>query len=734
MSGRLTLGEFVAFSRYLVLLSWPLIAFGWVINIVQRGVASWERMLEVLRRAAEPVAGRRRRTREADRVDRQASRSRHLTFRYPNARGERARGRVVRRSSPGRPSRSSGPPARASPRSSTCCRGCTSRRAGTVFVDGARRARRCRWPNLRRAMGVVPQEPFLFSDTVGGNIAFGARRGLARGRPLRGQRTRPRRAGLARGHRRASATAYDTVVGERGITLSGGQKQRVAIARALAVDPRILVLDDALSAVDTATEEAILRELRGVRQSRTCLIVAHRVSTVRDADQILVLDRRAASSSAARTTSWSRRGGVYADMHRRQLLEEELKPCQVDGPDMHDDVIGKAYDARLMRRLLAYLRPHVAAVAVAFLAILGGVARRPRAAVADAAGDRPRHRDRRRRRASAPGHALPRRCSASGFSVDYVQTYILQSIGQRIMHTLRMQVYGHLQRLDLTFYDRNPVGRLMTRVTTDVDALNDLFASGVITVFGDILVLAGIMIAMLADELAAGARRVRRAAADRVVTALVPQARARVVPPGARPGRAAQRVSAGAHHRHVARCSSSARRRGRSDVRRDQPRPPRRQHRVDLLLRGVLSGDRNPRRALGRAHHLDRRRLGARRHRQRRRARRVPAVLAAVLPADQRPVREVQHPAGGDGGVRADLHAARHARSSRQPPTVRDAAPGGGARPHRVRSRVVRLRGGPLRPARRVVRRSSPASASASSARPGRARPRSSACCCGSTT
>ena len=102
-----------------------------------------------------------------------------------------------------------------------------------------------------------------------------------------------------------------------------------------------------------------------------------------------------------------------------------------------------------------------------------------------------------------------------GFLCDYFQTFIMQSIGQRIMHTLRMQVYGHLQRLDLKFYDRNPVGRLMTRVTTDVDALNDLFASGVITVFGDILDARRHHDRDARDELAAGARRVRRAAGDR---------------------------------------------------------------------------------------------------------------------------------------------------------------------------------------------------------------------------
>ncbi|HKW01326.1 MAG TPA: ABC transporter ATP-binding protein [Vicinamibacterales bacterium] len=150
-----------------------------------------------------------------------------------------------------------------------------------------------------------------------------------------------------------------------------------------------------------------------------------------------------------------------------------------------------------MRRLLVYLRPHVPAVGVAFLAIVGG-------ALVDLAQPWLTQQ--------AIDHDIATRDVGGllrltmlflgllgfGFLCDYFQTFIMQSIGQRIMHTLRMQVYGHLQRLDLKFYDRNPVGRLMTRVTTDVDALNDLFASGVITVFGDILTLAGIMIAMLA--------------------------------------------------------------------------------------------------------------------------------------------------------------------------------------------------------------------------------------------
>jgi ATP-binding cassette subfamily B protein len=163
---------------------------------------------------------------------------------------------------------------------------------------------------------------------------------------------------------------------------------------------------------------------------------------------------------------------------------------------MQDDVIGKAYDARLMRRLLRYLRPHWRAVVVAFVAVSGAsVAELAQPWLTQVAIDR--------YIASGDVAGLGRLAVAFlalvavGFVFEYLQTYVLQLTGQRIMHRLRMEVYGHLQRLDVRFYDRNPVGRLMTRVTSDVDALNDLFASGVITVFGDVFVLVGIMAAML---------------------------------------------------------------------------------------------------------------------------------------------------------------------------------------------------------------------------------------------
>jgi ATP-binding cassette subfamily B protein len=191
-----------------------------------------------------------------------------------------------------------------------------------VFIDGID-VRDIPFPVLRGAIGFVPQEPFLFSDTLGDNVAFG-----------------PAVASLPaadRDHavRAAAAVArldkdvadfpqgYATTVGERGITLSGGQKQRTALARAIALDPRILILDDALSAVDTYTEEEILSRLRGVMKQRTSIIVSHRISTVREADLILVLENGRIAERGTHEALVSA-GGLYAELYRQQLLEEEL--------------------------------------------------------------------------------------------------------------------------------------------------------------------------------------------------------------------------------------------------------------------------------------------------------------------------------------------------------------------------------------------------------------------------
>jgi ATP-binding cassette subfamily B multidrug efflux pump len=339
--GRLTLGEFVAFSRYLVLLAWPLIAFGWVINILQRGVASWERMLEVLD-APPAEAGTRLETVLPDaRLEARAARRlppvpplearaaqrpgrievRDLTFRYPTGNRNVLEG-VSFVAEPGQTVAIVGATGSGKSTIASLLPRLHDPPPGTVFVDGID-VLDLPLGRLRDQIGVVPQEPFLFSETVGGNVALGL--GVEWG----DGDTRVRVAEAAETARLTTDVAdfpsgFDTMVGERGITLSGGQKQRVALARALAIDPRILVLDDALSAVDTGTEEQILGGLRGVRRSRTCLMIAHRISTIRDADLILVLTGGRIVERGTHDALLAH-DGVYAEMHRQQLLEEELE-------------------------------------------------------------------------------------------------------------------------------------------------------------------------------------------------------------------------------------------------------------------------------------------------------------------------------------------------------------------------------------------------------------------------
>ncbi|MFO7302294.1 MAG: ABC transporter ATP-binding protein [Acidobacteriota bacterium] len=319
MSDRMTLGDFVAFSRYLVLLSWPLIAFGWVINLVQRGLASWKRMLEVFD------------TPPAEAVDMASApgvpcegpcriEACGLTFTYPGASAP-ALTDVSFVVEPGQTLAIVGPTGSGKSTLVHLLLRLREPDRGMLFLDGTD-VRDLPLATVRSTMALVAQEPFLFSDTIGGNIVFGTENEW--GAPeVRAQAAEAAaRAGLA-DDVTGFPHGYDTVIGERGITLSGGQKQRLALARAILADRPILILDDALSAVDTATEHRILEQLRQVRASRSCIIVAHRISTVRDADQILVLDHGRVVERGTHE-SLVEADGLYADMHRRQQLEEEL--------------------------------------------------------------------------------------------------------------------------------------------------------------------------------------------------------------------------------------------------------------------------------------------------------------------------------------------------------------------------------------------------------------------------
>ncbi|HEY3093710.1 MAG TPA: ABC transporter ATP-binding protein [Vicinamibacterales bacterium] len=313
IAGRMTVGELVAFNSYLMMLAWPMIAFGWVTNLLQRGTASWKRMLEVL--AAEPAitdAGASSHITSRDQI-RGDVEFRDLTFKYGNV-------VVLRDISATLPAGTTTAIVGATGSGKSTLLNLLPRLndppPGTVFVDGVD-VRDLPLAALRRAIGFVPQEPFLFSSTIAENIAFGVA-DMNREQVEQAAHVSRLDKDLA-----DFPKGYDTVVGERGITLSGGQKQRTAIARAVMTDPKILVLDDALSAVDTYTEEEILSRLASVMRSRTTIIVSHRVSTVRTADQILVLDEGAIVEHGTHDQLVAR-NGLYAELYRKQLLEEEL--------------------------------------------------------------------------------------------------------------------------------------------------------------------------------------------------------------------------------------------------------------------------------------------------------------------------------------------------------------------------------------------------------------------------
>jgi ATP-binding cassette subfamily B multidrug efflux pump len=310
--GEITVGEFTMFNLYLTRLIWPLIALGYVVNLYQRGTASLKRLNVILR--IQPAIADAPHVVEQPPIKGQIE-FRDLTFRY-HATDEPIlkdltltipEGHTV--AFVGRTGSGKSTVANLIPR-------LIEAPPGTLFIDGVD-IRDYPLAQLRASIGYVPQETFLFSDSVQGNIAFGVEKS-----ELAEVEWAAEIAGLS-DDIAGFQDRFEALVGERGITLSGGQKQRTAIARAVLREPKILILDDALSSVDTYTEEKILGQLRGVMRDRTSVIISHRVSTVREADMICVLDDGRLIEQGTHDELLAL-GREYADLYERQLLEEEL--------------------------------------------------------------------------------------------------------------------------------------------------------------------------------------------------------------------------------------------------------------------------------------------------------------------------------------------------------------------------------------------------------------------------
>jgi ATP-binding cassette, subfamily B, multidrug efflux pump len=311
---RITVGKFVAFNTYMLMLTWPIIALGWVVNLFQRGTASITRLDEILKANAE--------------ID-----DRHASFSVEN--GPPIRGEIEFRNlhfqysetevlhdiSLKIPAGTSlaivGPTGTGKSTLVNLIPRLYDAAPGSILVDG-RPIQDYPLEYLRSNIGMVPQETFLFSETIRENICLGKPEASSE------EILQAAEAAHIRREFEEFPLQFETMVGERGVTLSGGQKQRTSIARALIRQPRVLILDDALASVDTYTEEQILEQLRQAMKGRTTIFISHRISTVRNADQIAVLN---AGRIVERGTHEEllEKGGYYADLFQKQLLEEELR-------------------------------------------------------------------------------------------------------------------------------------------------------------------------------------------------------------------------------------------------------------------------------------------------------------------------------------------------------------------------------------------------------------------------
>jgi ATP-binding cassette, subfamily B, multidrug efflux pump len=309
LAGRMEIGGFASFNIYMMQLTFPIIALGWVVNLFQRGTASVVRLNEIM--LEKPEIEDEAETRTSEVIG--DIEFRGLSFAYN---GKPVLHDVSLKIPAGTSMAIVGPTGSGKSTLVNLIPRIYDAARGTILLDG-RPVQEFSLESLRRNIGFVPQETFLFSDRIGENIALGV------DTTSDAEIHDAAEAANIANEIESFPEGYGTLVGERGITLSGGQKQRTAIARALIRNPRILILDDALSSVDTQTEDKILNHLREVMQGRTTIFISHRVSTVRNADRIAVLHEGRIVEEGTHDELLAL-NGYYSDLHNKQLLEEEL--------------------------------------------------------------------------------------------------------------------------------------------------------------------------------------------------------------------------------------------------------------------------------------------------------------------------------------------------------------------------------------------------------------------------
>lgn len=312
IDGSLPLEDLTGFIVCMLMLIWPLAQFGWILTLYQRGAVGMNRMSQVFGEV--PTIRDDENTQHGFTVEHATIRFEHVHFAYgePEVLAD-----IDFEISEGQTVAIVGPTGSGKSTIVSLLTREYDPASGRVLIDGVD-ARQIPLRTLRSAIGYVPQDTFLFSDTIRENLSFG--------RPGATQDEIERACDVAQFNETVEELpdAFETLLGERGVNLSGGQKQRLAIARAVLCDPKILVLDDALSSVDTETEERILHRLKEVMKARTSIIISHRVSTIRDADVILVVDQGRIVERGTHDTL-IRAGGLYARMYERQLLERKLE-------------------------------------------------------------------------------------------------------------------------------------------------------------------------------------------------------------------------------------------------------------------------------------------------------------------------------------------------------------------------------------------------------------------------